>query len=118
LINQLKAAGVEQVTEDMIARAHADGLYRTFQDPTMAATLFSNLKRVLNAVSPESIEKIRAGKPREILNNEFGLGELVLKYPKTPANLLMRAMDYSPVGFLKAVYETTRPLIGKEFDQR
>src|SRR5690606_8348171 len=29
---------------------------------------------------------------------EFGLGELILKYPKTPANILGRAIDYSPIG--------------------
>lgn len=118
LANQLKASGVEQVTDSMIARAHADALYKTFQDDTVAATLFSGVKRVLNVVSPESAEKIRSGRPKEILNNDFGLGELVLKYPRTPANILMRGLDYSPAGFVKAFYEAVRPMIGQEFNQR
>ena len=29
---------------------------------------------------------------------DFGLGDLALKYPRTPANILARAIDYSPIG--------------------
>lgn len=88
--NQMKVNGItklEDVTEEMLTIAHQDGLYRTFQDTTLLSNAFTKLKRGMN------------------LNKDFGFGDLVLKYPKTPANLLTRAIDYSPAGILKALYQ-------------
>lgn len=74
---------------------------RTFQDTNAVTAVFTGLKRALNHVG----------------NNEFGLGDFILKYPKTPANLLARGLEYSPAGFIRGAYELIRPLIGKEFRQ-
>lgn len=94
--NQLKAAKSTKATNEMIEVAHMDGLYRTFQDKNKLSELFSSAKRSLN------------------FNKEFGFGDLILKYPKTPANLLMRGIDYSPAGAVKELYNIGR----KGFDQK
>ena len=100
LEQQLKASGKKEIDEDMIERAHAIGLYRTFQDENILSRQFEQLKRWFNA------------------GGKFGLGDVVLKYPRTPANLLHRGIEYSPFGFLHTVMRIADPLIfGKEFDQ-
>lgn len=105
LRQQMKAANVAEPTEKMLASAHADGLYRTFQDDSRLSQVFRGIKKILNKVGT------RDGK--------FGLGDLILKYPKTPANLLARGLDYSPAGFVKSAFEVYKPLVeGTEFEQK
>ena len=97
LKNQLRAKGLKDITEatnEMIEAAHIDGLYKTFQDDNVLSQGFSKLKKVLNG------------------NKEFGLGSLILKYPKTPANLLMRSIDYSPLGAVNGLFELIKTFRG------
>lgn len=94
-----RGAKVEEPTTEMIERAHLLGLYRTFQDDNVISRQFVNLKRWLN------------------VNKDFGLGDVILKYPKTPANILARGLEYSPFGFIKSMYELAKPLMGQEFNQ-
>jgi adenylate kinase family enzyme len=89
---QTLAAGMEEPTEEMIEKAHYMGLYRTFQDDNVISDFFVRLKKLLN------------------LQKDFGLGDIVIKYPKTPANILARGIEYSPFGFIKTVFELGRPL--------
>jgi hypothetical protein len=63
------------------------GKYMTFQDETLLAQTFVKAKQAMN------------------FNQDFGIGDLVLKYPFTPANLLMRAIDFSPVGIFRGLYQ-------------
>lgn len=100
LRQQMKIANVTEPTEEMLEIAHEAGLYRTFQDESNAARLFSSLKKGLN------------------LGKDWGLGDIVLKYPKTPGNLLARAIDYSPAGYTKALFELAKPLFKHEFNQK
>jgi hypothetical protein len=93
---QMRAAGVTTPTPQMIATAHEDGLYRSYQDNNALSDLTTGLKKLLNF-----------GKP-------FGLGDLILKYPTIPANLLARALDYSPAGIVKTIYDLVRPIAGEE----
>jgi hypothetical protein len=102
LRQQMKAAGKNAADESMHEIAHHDALYRTFQDENALSNLFVGLKRLLN-------------KPT---GGDFGLGDFVLKYPKTPANLLARGLEYSPAGFFKVVAEASKPLMGKGFNQK
>lgn len=111
LRQQMKAAGLSAPTEAMVQDAVQDGLYRTFQDETVASILFSKLKSAFNVVG--------IGKKSLGGSGDFGLGDLILKYPKTPGNILARAVDYSPAGFLSATYELARPFIkGEAFRQK
>lgn len=87
-------------TDEMMEIAHYDGLYRTFQDDSAASKVFVGLKKALN------VEK------------EFGMGDIILKYPKTPGNLLSRGLAYSPAGFINSMYQAARPLMGAKFNQK
>ena len=87
-------------TEAMKEIAHHDGLYRTFQDDNVVSKLFSSLKKGLN------------------VGKDFGLGDIVLKYPKTPGALISRGIEYSPGGFVYTLYEAAKPLMGKSFNQK
>lgn len=100
LYNQMKAAKVTEPTQEMLEIAHYDGLYRTFQDDNLISQFFTKLKKGLN------------------IGKAFGLGDIVLKYPKTPGNLLARGIEYSPGGFVYVLVEAIKPLIGKPFNQK
>jgi len=76
------------------------GLYRTFQDDNALSNLFSGLKRLLN------------------MDKEFGAGDFIIKYPKTPANLINRGFAYSPAGFARTIFEASKPLMGVKFNQK
>jgi hypothetical protein len=102
----MKLNKTDKVTPDMLEQAHHTALYRTFQDSNAVSDFFVGLKKSFN--------KVGIG----IEGKRFGLGDIVLKYPKTPGNLLARGIDYSPAGFMKATFEATKPLFGREFNQK
>lgn len=81
--------------ENILKVADEYGKYITFQDDTLLAKGFSGIKKGLNA------------------GQDFGLGDLALKYPKTPANIIMRAVDYSPIGFLRSASLIAQPFLMK-----
>jgi len=97
----MKASGVTKPTQEMIDQAHYLGLYRTFQDDTVMSRTFSTLKQGFNKIGIDG----------------FGAGDFILKYTKVPANIIVRASDYSPLGYAKALFELARPLFKKEFNQ-
>lgn len=100
--NQMEAAGAKEPTEAMKETANHDALYKTFQDTNAISRVFVGIKKALNHIG----------------NKDFGLGDFVVKYPKTPANILARGIDYSPAGFVKVAFELSKPLFGKPFDQK
>jgi|GEM_PF-1406851 len=91
---------LNEPTEAMREIAHHDGLVRTFQDENVASKFFVGLKRLLNG------------------GKDFGFGDFIVKYPRVPANLLMRGIEYSPAGIVKTIIEASKPLMGREFNQR
>jgi len=80
--------------------AHDYGKYITFQDENRISNAFVGLKRIMN------------------LNRDFGIGDFVLKYPKTPANLLARALEYSPAGIAKSISILNKPFTDPNFRRR
>jgi hypothetical protein len=100
LKNQMKLANVTTPTNDMIKHADTVARERTFQDTNKITQLFTGLQRLLN------------------FGKEFGLGSIVIPFAKTPANILARALEYSPVeivkGIGKAVMDAGK---GQEFNQ-
>jgi hypothetical protein len=97
---QLKISKTKELTAEMIEEAHQLGLYRTFQDENVVSIVFMKLKKGLNA------------------GKDFGLGDFILKYPKTPGNLLARSIDYSPVGIANAIFQAGKGLKSGEFSQK
>lgn len=88
---------IREVDENVLAIADQYGRYVTFQDNNIIAVGLQKFKRGLN------------------LGKDFGAGDLIIKYPKTPGALLARALEYSPAGFLKATYAISKPFLKKEF---
>lgn len=95
-----KITDVSNVTDEMKAIAHMDGLYRTFQDDTIASKMFGQIKQGLN------------------VGKAFGAGDLILKYPKTPGNILARGIEYSPIGFFSSAINLGKMVLGKEGSQK
>jgi hypothetical protein len=94
LENILKADG-GKLKQWMVDQAEAEALYSTFQNNSAIANGLQKLKRGLN------------------VGQEWGVGDLILKYPKTPGNIVSVGMDYSPIGFVKGLkqfYDSTKLL--------
>lgn len=81
-----------EADEIMMNMADAYGKYSTFQDNTKVSVGLEKLKKGMN------------------FGKDFGFGDLVLKYPKTPGNLLIRALEYSPLGALRSISILVEPL--------
>lgn len=76
------------------------GRYVTFQDENLISKGLQTIKRGLN------------------VGQDFGIGDLVLKYPRTPGALLARALEYSPAGIFRAGWQIGKPLLNKQRDNR
>jgi hypothetical protein len=87
LRQQMKLANVAEPTTAMIEQAQKVAQQRTYQDVNSLTNAFKMAQRALNF-----------GKPA-------GLGNVVLPFVKTPANILKRAIEYSPLGVEKAIRE-------------
>jgi hypothetical protein len=88
-LRSMTKANNGQATDSMKAYADFTAKYRTFQDDSAISNTFKKIKKALNTVG--------VGKKDFEGSKQFGLGDLILKYAKTPANILDRAVDYSPI---------------------
>lgn len=74
-----KITRADQITADMIAQATQDAMKTTYKDDNKWTQLFSSIHKL------------------------GGVGEAVMPFAKTPANMVARSLDYSPVGLAKGV---------------
>ena len=74
-----KITRADQITADMIAQATQDAMRATYKDDNAWTQLFSSIHKL------------------------GGVGEVVMPFTKTPANMVARSLDYSPVGLAKGV---------------
>jgi hypothetical protein len=91
--SMMKATKAQKITPEIMAQAGEEALYRTFQNNSLLAKGMVKLKHGLN------------------FGKDFGIGDLINKYPKTPANIVNVGMDYSPLGVFKVakqVYDITK----------
>lgn len=86
-LNEFIKQSARNIDENIHNIANEYGQYITYQDNNVLSTALKGFKKTLN------------------LGKGFGLGDLVLKYPKTPAALVMRAIEYSPAGFAKSLFQ-------------
>ena len=86
--------------EEAMALADQEALYRSFQDETFVSKVLGLLKNGLNVIGIGKSGKKIGG--LEI--KEFGLGDFVQKYTQVPGALITRALEFSPTGYLKAIY--------------
>ncbi|MGI5823989.1 MAG: hypothetical protein ACOX7J_00290 [Bacillota bacterium] len=85
LSNQMKANGVTEPTEAMRKVAAAVAMRRTWQDNNMATEAGFKIVHALN------------------FGYEFGLGTLIAPFVKTPVNLAIATIEYSPIGLIKTL---------------
>lgn len=74
-----KITSADQITADMIAQATQDAMRATYKDDNAWTQLFSSIHKL------------------------GGVGEVVMPFTKTPANMVARSLDYSPAGLAKGV---------------
>ena len=80
-----KITDLESIPADAYTLATQEALKATFKDDTVLSKILSNAKKNLGVV-----------------------GEAILPFTKTPANLAMRGIDYSPVGLIRDVVNLTK----------
>lgn len=85
LENMMKAQKAKVPTPEMKSTAEAEALYATFQNNSNIAKVLTKSKNAMN------------------VGKEWGVGDFILKYPKTPGNIVNVGLDYSPVGFVKGL---------------
>ena len=74
-----KITSADQITADMIAQATQDAMRTTYKDSNKWTELFSSIHKL------------------------GGVGEVVMPFTQTPANMVARSLDYSPVGLAKGL---------------
>lgn len=74
-----KISSADKITSEMIAQATQDAMRATYKDDNDWTELFSSVHKL------------------------GGVGEVVMPFTKTPANMVARSLDYSPVGLAKGV---------------
>lgn len=88
LQNQLVLNNTTEITQEMIDIAHQEALSRTWNDN-------NNYTRfVLSA---------RAGLNKLVSFRGYGLGDVLIPFAKTPANLTKAIVDYSPAGLISTI---------------
>lgn len=81
---------MQEANDNILNIADQYGRYVTFQDSNVISNFLVKTKKGLN------------------LNKDFGVGDIILKYPKTPGALIARGLEYSPAGFLRAAYQLAK----------
>lgn len=93
LNNQLKANKVDKPTKEMLEIAMQTALDRTWQNNNAWTRSVQNVKNVMNAVNLSKLG----------LDTDYGLGDVVIKFSKTPANLSRAIWQFSPMGLTTAI---------------
>ena len=95
LYNQQKLNNTNEITKDMVDIAEMEGMQRTWNDNNDYTKAVLDLRRSINKI----------GEQMHIHVGEYGLGDLIIPFAKTPANLTKAIVDYSPVGFINTITE-------------
>lgn len=85
--NQLVLNNTTQVTQDMIDIATNEALQRTWQDNNSYTQSVLKIRNILNKANIKG----------------YGLGDVLIPFAKTPANLTKAIVDYSPAGLVKSL---------------
>ena len=87
LQNQMALNNTTEVTQEMIDIAHTEALQRTWNDNNNYTKFVLDVRRGLNKIKV-------AG---------YGLGDVLIPFAKTPANLTKAIVDYSPAGLVSTI---------------
>ena len=87
LQNQLALNNTTEITQEMIDIAHQEALSRTWNDNNNYTRFVLGVRKGLNKLNV----------------NGYGLGDILIPFAKTPANLTKAIVDYSPAGLVSAI---------------
>ena len=93
--NQLVLNNTTEVTQDMIDIATQEALSRTWQDNNNYTRFVLGIRKGLNRIHIPGKEG-------------YGLGDVLIPFAKTPANLTKAIVDYSPAGVLNTLVKGKR----------
>lgn len=85
--NQMILNNTTEITQDMIDIATNEALQRTWQDSNNYTQAVLSIRKILNKANVKG----------------YGLGDVLIPFAKTPANLTKAIVDYSPVGLTKTL---------------
>lgn len=85
--NQMILNKTTTPTQEMIDIATNEALQRTWQDNNRYTQSVLQIRNILNNVNVKG----------------YGLGDVIIPFAKTPANLTKAIVDYSPAGLIKAL---------------
>lgn len=89
LQNQMVLNNATEVTQEMIDIATQEALSRTWNDNNDYTEFVLNIRKKMN--------KLNIG--------GYGIGDILIPFAKTPANLTKAIVDYSPVGLVNSLKE-------------
>lgn len=79
--NMMKAQGLTKPTQEILEQAEREALESVFQNKSMLSDFALGLRGGINRIGTK----------------EFGLGDVLIPYAQTPANLTQQAINYSPL---------------------
>ena len=85
--NQMILNKTNKITQEMIDIATSEALSRTWQDNNNYTKFVLQTRNALNKINVKG----------------YGLGDILIPFAKTPANLTKAIVDYSPVGLINAI---------------
>lgn len=85
--NQLKLNNATEITQEMIDIATTESLQRTWNDNNNYTKFVLDVRKMLNRLNFKG----------------YGLGDILIPFAKTPANLTKAIVDYSPVGLISTI---------------
>ena len=88
LANQMKAKGVTEPTQEMLQNAYNEAMESVYQNNSLFGNTVLNARKMLNNLGTK----------------DFGLGDALVPYAQTPANVIQQGINYSPLGLLKGGY--------------
>lgn len=87
LQNQMVLNNTTEITQEMIDIAHQEALSRTWNDNNNYTRFVLGVRKGLNKLNI----------------NGYGLGDVLIPFAKTPANLTKAIVDYSPAGLVGTI---------------
>jgi hypothetical protein len=97
LANQMKAKGVNKATKEMENIAEQEALEAVFQNKGLISDTVNKFRGGLNKLSKDGLEVAGI----RLSDGSLGLGDMLIPYAQTPANLTQQAINYSPLGAIK-----------------
>lgn len=85
--NQMILNNTTEVTKEMIDIATNEALQRTWQDNNNYTKFVLSVRNMMNNINVKG----------------YGLGDVLIPFAKTPANLTKAIVDYSPVGLVTSI---------------